>query len=83
MIEKRQKEIEKDPSLKEKGDFLTILLCDPHFKNREMRVIDECLTFFFAGSQTSSNATQNLIFALCKHPEYQDRILEELNREIV
>lgn len=46
-------------------------------------MIDECLTFFFAGSQTSSNATQNLIFALCKHPEYQDKILAELDSEIV
>lgn len=48
-----------------------------------MRIIDECLTFFFAGSQTSSNATQNLIYALCKHPEYQDKILAELEKEIV
>ena len=62
---------------------MTILLSDDHFKQRDVRVLDECLTFFFAGSQTSSNATQNLIHALCKHPEYQDKILEELNSKIV
>jgi len=62
---------------------LTICLCDEHFKNRDVRVVDECLTFFFAGSQTSSNATQNLINCLCKHPQYQDKILEELDSVIV
>lgn len=83
MINQRKEDIVKDPSLATKGDFLTICLCNPHFKNREVRVLDECLTFFFAGSQTSSNATQNLIFALCKHPEYQNKILDELNHEII
>lgn len=38
---------------------------------------------FFAGVQTSSVATQNLIFALCKLPEYQDKILDELDSVIV
>ena len=47
-----------------------MLLVEDHLKNREIRIIDEVLTFFFAGSQTSGVATQNLIFALCKHPEY-------------
>ena len=41
------------------------------------------LTFFFAGSQTSSVAIQNLIFALCKHPEYQQKILDELDTSII
>lgn len=66
-----------------KGDFLTILIVDEMFKNRNERIIDEVLTFFFAGSQTSSVTVQNLVYALCKHPAYQDKILEELNREIV
>jgi len=48
-----------------------------------VRIVDEVLTFFFAGSQTSSVATQNLIFALCKHPEYQQKILAELDSAIV
>ena len=83
VIEQRREAIKKDPSLAKRGDFLTLLICDEHFKGRDMRIIDECLTFFFAGSQTSSNATQNLIYALCKHPEYQDKILAELEKEIV
>ena len=70
IINERREAIKKDPELAKAGDFLTILVADEHFKDRSERIIDECLTFFFAGSQTSSVATQNLIFAICKHPEY-------------
>lgn len=49
-IERRREEIRKDPEQAKRGDFLTLLLCDEHFKGRDMRVVDECLTFFFAGS---------------------------------
>jgi cytochrome P450 len=58
IIDKRKKAFEEDPSLIEQySDLLTILLVDPHFKNNKKRIIDECLTFFFAGSQTSSVAS--------------------------
>jgi len=70
IINKRRSEIEANPELAKSGDFMTILLVDGFFKDRTERIIDEVLTFFFAGSQTSSVATQNLIFALCKHPQY-------------
>ena len=75
--------MKRQPELASEGDFLTILLIDEHFKDRTLRIIDECLTFFFAGSQTSSIATQNLIFALCKHPELQDKILQEFDEGII
>ena len=42
-------------------------------------IVDECLTFFFAGSQTSSSAAQNLMLMLIKHPEIRDKILAELD----
>ena len=51
--------------------------------NNQQRIIDECLTFFFAGSQTSANATQNLMMALIKNPQYQNQLLEEFDNEIV
>jgi cytochrome P450 len=41
-------------------------------------IVDECLTFFFAGSQTSSIATQNLIMHLIKHKHYGDKIIAEV-----
>ena len=83
IIDNRRQVIKDNPQKAEEGDFLTLILCEPFFKNKDKRVIDECLTFFFAGFITSSTAVQNLIFALCKHPEYQQKILDELNSEIV
>ena len=50
----------------DEGDFLSILLCDELFKEDDVMIIDEILTFFFAGSQTSSVVTQNLLMHLMK-----------------
>lgn len=46
-------------------------------------IIDECLTFFFAGSQTSSTTTQNLLMYAIKQPDIQDKIRDEVIREII
>jgi hypothetical protein len=50
LIDRRKEAMKKDKSLAEKGDFLTILLCDDLFKDDKKRIIDETLTFFFAGT---------------------------------
>lgn len=50
IVERRRTAMAKDPSIKEKADFLTILLTEPFFMDDNERIIDECLTFFFAGS---------------------------------
>ena len=65
------------------GDFLEILLKDENFAGNDDMIVDECLTFFFAGSQTSSVAAQNLILMLIKHPEIKEKILKELDRVII
>ena len=59
------------------------MLTEPHFKDNNSRIVDECLTFFFAGSQTSAAATQNLICSLVKHPEYQQQLRDELEEKII
>ena len=84
ICERRRKLIQaKDPEIMKKNDFLTILLQNKHFEDNNKRLVDECLTFFFAGSQTSAIATQNLLFSLIKHPEYQQKILDELDEKVV
>ena len=50
IADRRRETIKKDPTLADSGDFLTILLTDELFKDSNQRIIDECLTFFFAGS---------------------------------
>ena len=72
-----------DPSLKDRGDFLTILLTDEVTRDDDTLILDECLTFFFAGSQTSGIASTNLIFMLVKHKDIREKVLKELEDEIV
>jgi len=59
-LEKRRIAMEK-PDYTDKGDLLSILLSDDQFKNDNQMIIDECLTFFFAGSQTSAITITNMI----------------------
>ena len=42
---------------KDKHDLLAILLSDELFKDDEKMILDECLTFFFAATETSSMTT--------------------------
>jgi cytochrome P450 len=43
------------------NSLLSILLLNPLFADNNELMIDELLTIFFAGSQTSANVTENLI----------------------
>lgn len=56
IVERKREDIRQKSELRKAGDFLTILLVDEHFADKTERIIDEVLTFFFAGSQTSSVA---------------------------
>jgi len=57
VVQKRREEIKKDPESLNRGDLLTILLTDELFMADDKMIIDECLTFFFAATQTSSMST--------------------------
>ena len=59
-------------------DLIDVMLCDPIFTDSDETAVDEILTIFFAGSQTSANATQNLILHLIKHPHYMERVINEI-----
>ena len=50
IAERRRAAIKKDPILADSGDFVTILLTEELFRDHNERIVDECLTFFFAGS---------------------------------
>lgn len=50
VVNKRRNDVSKDPSLKQRGDFLAILLEDENTKDNNELIVDECLTFFFAGT---------------------------------
>ena len=63
-----------------KHDLLSIMLENSLFQSDIEITVDELLTVFFAGSQTSANVTQNLILNLCKHPEYKRKVLDEIDK---
>jgi cytochrome P450 len=51
MVDKRRALQKSDPQkVKEQGDLLSILITDELFANDNEMIVDECMTFFFAGS---------------------------------
>ena len=73
IIDKKNKAL-KDPSELEKGDLMTILISDDLFKDNIEMIIDECLTFFMAGTQTTSSAVGTTIGQAIKNPEIMAKI---------
>jgi cytochrome P450 len=45
----------------DKGDLLSILLQDDLFKDDSVGIVNECMTFFLAGSATMSVTSSHLL----------------------
>ncbi len=52
MVAEKREAIKKDPREGEKGDLLSIMIKDPLFELDNEQIIDESMTFFFAGTIT-------------------------------
>jgi PHYB activation tagged suppressor 1 len=69
------------------NDLLGLMLeaCAPEHGETPLlsmdEIIDECKTFFFAGHDTTSHLLTWAAFLLSTHPEWQDRLREEVRRE--
>ena len=61
MIDKRRSEMAQ-PGFVSKGDFLTMLLQNDLFSNQVEYMIDECLTFMLAGTQTTTLLVSNIVY---------------------
>lgn len=59
------------------GGLLSILLKDPIFENETM-IVDECLTFFLAGSMTSASATANTLCYLILNNSIEKKVRDSL-----
>jgi len=47
-------------------------------KDEDM-MVDECVTFFFAGIQVTRNVIQNLLFRLIQNPEVRAKLKHEVD----
>ncbi|RCV14174.1 hypothetical protein SETIT_2G404500v2 [Setaria italica] len=69
------------------NDLLGLMLeaCAPEHGGDQLlsmdEIIDECKTFFFAGQETTSHLLTWVLFLLSTHPEWQDKVREEVRRE--
>lgn len=80
IVDQRRVEM-KQPDFHDKGDLLSTLLQIEFFDNK--LILDECFTFFFAGSQTMASGISNEIFFLVQKPELREKIIDEFQRVVV
>ena len=84
IVDERRKEMSSpDFNYKDSYDFLTQLLGDEIFKNDESMIMDECLNFIGAATQTTSFLTTNLLYYLIKNPEVKAKLQEEIKTKIL
>ena len=71
------------PHYVSKGDLISILLEDENFKNNRHRIIDEAMTFFLAGSQTTSIMTSNCLIYSLMNPEIFYKLRNEVKDALI
>lgn len=65
--------------IEDQGDLLSILLENTFYQQEaDQKIIQELVTFFFAGMKTIQVSTTNLIYYLTKHPEIKAKLLKEI-----
>jgi len=88
IIQERIRELQDDPnSLLENRDLLNLMI-EAHLDGRDVEqcdqvidydlMIDECITFVLAGSDTTSVLLTQAFYYLTKHPEVTQRLRQEL-----
>ncbi|KAI1348863.1 cytochrome P450 [Xylaria sp. FL0043] len=61
-------------------DILSLLIKSGNFTDPQLR--DQLLTFLAAGHETTSSALSWACYLLSKHPEYQDKLREEIRQAL-
>lgn len=74
ITEKKRRVIEDESAELQKGDLMTILISDEVFENDVEMIVDECLTFFMAGTQTTSSLVAHTICQAIKNPSIMQNI---------
>ncbi|KAA8644302.1 hypothetical protein EYZ11_008339 [Aspergillus tanneri] len=83
MIRKKQEKLDNtddSSSASSEVDIISVALKSGSFTEDEL--IDQMMTFLGAGHETTSTALQWAAYALCKHPEVQTRLREEVRTHL-
>ena len=84
MIRERRAELE-DPACTTKGhvDFLSQLLQDDYFKTDDQKILDECMTFIGAATQSQTFLITNTLYYLAKNQEVREKLMAELKVKLM
>ena len=74
-------DIKKDSLTLSRTDFLTLLMQDDLFKYNDSYMIDECITFMFASTQTTTVMTSTALMYLANQKSSCEKIRKELIKE--
>jgi cytochrome P450 len=58
---------------------LTILLNDELFKSEPEMIVDECVTFMVAATQTTQSLIANTLYYFIMKPEFPNKVRKELS----
>eukprot|EP00357_Protocruzia_adherens_P011843 CAMPEP_0115007662 /NCGR_PEP_ID=MMETSP0216-20121206/21348_1 /TAXON_ID=223996 /ORGANISM="Protocruzia adherens, Strain Boccale" /LENGTH=471 /DNA_ID=CAMNT_0002374717 /DNA_START=172 /DNA_END=1587 /DNA_ORIENTATION=- len=93
MIKNRIDEIKKKPQLLDDPNDLLSFMLTSHLEGRDMSecdsvidlegLVDECVNFIIAGSDTTSALLTWFFFNMTKHPEILARVQEEIREEFL
>jgi cytochrome P450/NADPH-cytochrome P450 reductase len=74
----------KEPGFNVKGsfDFLTQLLNDEMYMNDDKMMMDECMTFIGAATQTTTFLLSNVVYYMMKNPEVLAKARAEIKTNL-
>lgn len=68
------------PTFENKGDFLTLMLNDELFKDKDDYMIDECITFMTAATMTTTMLISNGVYHLTCNKSKLDKLRHEIKK---
>ncbi|KAJ5646855.1 hypothetical protein N7490_003227 [Penicillium lividum] len=77
----REKQADVEDEKKNTGiDIISVAMRSGNFE--EENLVDQLMTFLAAGHETTASALQWAVYALCKNPEVQERLREEVRTHL-
>ncbi|GFF34800.1 hypothetical protein IFM58399_03997 [Aspergillus lentulus] len=79
MIREQKVKME-DPTAGTEVDIISVAMRSGNFDDENL--VDQLMTFLGAGHETTAGALQWAVYALCKHPEVQTRLRDEVRANL-